>query len=187
MLKEGAGRAGVEFRMDDQQAMREALERSAKAVSLRPAVGQKTSRTRVRLRDGLQCDIEDGPWRLTAGAGPASGGSGEGPSPGTLGRGALGSCLAIGYACWAARLGVPIDALDVEIEADYDTRGELGVSDDVPAGYTGVRCIVSVTSRAPEADILRVIETADKYSPYRDVFARATPLRRDLRIVEPIA
>lgn len=177
---------GSEGSVGDEE-IRESLERSAKAVSLRPAVGQKTGRTKVRLRAGLQCDIVDGPWTLTAGAGPASGGSGGAPSPGMLGRGALGSCLAIGYGCWAARLGVPIDAVEVEVEADYDTRGELGVSDDVPPGYTEVRCIVTVTSRAPEADIARVIETADKYSPYRDVFARATPVRRDLRIVEPTA
>jgi hypothetical protein len=43
---------------------------------------------------------------------------------------------------------------------------------------------VSVTSTAPEADIRRVIDTADKYSPYRDVFSRANDLRRELRIVE---
>jgi hypothetical protein len=28
-------------------------------------------------------------------------------------------------------------------------------------------------------------ETADRYSPYRDVFARANELRPELRIVEP--
>lgn len=27
---------------------------------------------------------------------------------------------------WAARLGVPIDALEVAVQADYDVRGELG-------------------------------------------------------------
>ena len=171
--------------MDDQKPIREALERSVKAVSLKPAIGQKTGRTKVRLRAGLQCDIEDGAFRLTAGAGPATGGTGEGPSPGALGRGALGSCLAIGYACWAARLGVPIDAIDVEVEADYDVRGELGLSDEVPPGYTEVRCTVIVTSGAPEADITRLVETAEKYSPYFDVFARETPVRRQLRIVEP--
>ena len=171
--------------MDDQRVIREALERSAKAVSLKPAIGQKTGRTKVRLRPGLQCDIEDGAFRLTAGAGPATGGSGEGPSPGALGRGALGSCLAIGYACWAARLDVQVVSIEVEVEADYDVRGELGVSDDVPPGYTDVRYTVTITSRAPEADVQRVVDTAEQYSPYRDIFARATPMHRQVRIVEP--
>src|SRR5688572_12174585 len=158
--------------------IREALERNAKAVTLRPAIGRKTGRTMVKLKPGLECEVTDGSWTLTVGMSQNAGGTNAGPGPGTLGRGALGSCLALGYAMWAARLGVVIDALEVEVQADYDTRGELGVSDEVPPGYTQVRYTVTITSRAPQQDIQRVVDTADKYSPYRDVFARANDVRR---------
>jgi uncharacterized OsmC-like protein len=160
----------------------EILERNVKAVTLKPSIGQLTGRTRVTLQPGLACEIADGAWKLTAGIGPGSGGTGAGPSPGVLGRGALGSCLALGYAMWAARLGVEITSLTVDVEADYDTRGELGLSDDVPPGYLQVRYTVTVSSPAPDSDVHRVLDTADKYSPYRDVFARANDLRRDVRI-----
>jgi uncharacterized OsmC-like protein len=169
--------------MADSEDLRGILERSVKAVSIRPSIGQGTATTRVHLKPGLECEIEEGTWKLTAGVGAKSGGTNAGPNPGILGRGALGSCLAIGYAMWAARLGVPIASLDVEVEADYDRRGELGVSDDVPPGYTQVRYRVTVTSPAPEEDVRRMIDTADKYSPYRDVYARAHDVRRsDLTI-----
>jgi uncharacterized OsmC-like protein len=169
--------------MADSEDLREILERNVKAVSIRPSIGQGTATTRVHLKPGLECEIEEGTWKLTAGVGEKSGGTNAGPNPGILGRGALGSCLAIGYAMWAARLGVPIASLDVEVEADYDRRGELGVSDDVPPGYTQVRYRVTVTSPAPEEDVRRMIDTADKYSPYRDVYARAHDVRRsDLTI-----
>jgi uncharacterized OsmC-like protein len=170
--------------VDDEQ-VREILERNARAVTLRPGVARHTGRTRVRLQPGLECRITDGDWTLTAGMGAASGGSNAGPSPGTFGRGALGSCLALGIASWAARLDVPIDTLEVQVEADYDVRGELGVSDDVPPGYTQVRYIVTIGSRAPEADVRRVLETAEKYNPFLDVFARANDVRREVRIVQP--
>jgi uncharacterized OsmC-like protein len=173
--------------VDGDDTIREAMERSVKAVRLRPAIGQHTGRTTVRLRPGLECDVTDGPWTLKVAMGPASGGSGGGPGPGTLGRGALGSCLALGYGIWAARLGVPIDSVQVEVQADYDSRGELGVADDVPPGYTQVRCHVTIASRAPEEDVRRVVDTADRYSPYRDVFARANDVRRELTIVAPAA
>jgi uncharacterized OsmC-like protein len=169
------------------EAIRETLERNARAVSLRPAIGRKTGRTAVHLKPGLTCEITDGTWTLTASMGAAAGVTPVAPGPGTLGRGALGSCLALGYAMWAARLGVPLDAVDVVVEADYDTRGELGVSDDVPPGYTEIRYIVTVASRAPEADVRKVIDTADRYSPYLDVFTRAQDVRRELRIVEATA
>jgi uncharacterized OsmC-like protein len=168
--------------MNDQH-IRETLERNAKALSLRPALGRQTATSTVRLKPGLECEVVEGPWKLTVGVDEKSGGTNAGPSPGVLGRGALGSCLAVSYAMWAARLGVPIDALEVQVEADYDSRGELGVSDDVPPGYTQVRYRVTVSSAAPEADVQRVIDTADKYSPYRDVFARAHDVRRELAIV----
>jgi uncharacterized OsmC-like protein len=166
------------------EVIRETLERNARAVSLRPAIGRKTGRTSVHLKPGLTCEITDGPWTLTASMGAAAGVAPVAPGPGTLGRGALGSCLALGYAMWAARLGVSLDAVDVVVEADYDTRGELGVSDDVPPGYTQIRYIVTVASPASEADVRSVIDTADRYSPYRDVFTRAQDVHRELRIVQ---
>ncbi len=164
------------------EAIREALERNAKAVALRPAVGQGTARTRVTLGPDLACTVDEGQWTLTVGMSEKSGGANAGPNPGVLGRGALGSCLALGYAMWAARLDVPVGSLTVEVEADYDSRGELGVDDTVPPGYLQVRYIVTVESPAPEADVERLIDTADKCSAYLDVFRRAHDVRRDLRI-----
>lgn len=163
--------------------IRTILERKAKAVALRPAVGQNTARTKVRLKPGLECELTEGDWQLTVAMSAKSGGTNAGPNPGVLGRGALASCLALGYAMWAARLGVPLDTLEVEVEADFDSRGQLGVDDSVPPGYLEVRYLVTVGSPAPESDVRHVLDTADRYSPYRDVFARAHVVRRDVRIL----
>lgn len=168
--------------MDDTERIRTAVERNARAVALGPSLGQGTAKTVVRLKPGLECQIVEGAWTLTVGMSEKSGGTNAGPNPGILGRGALGSCLAIGYAMWAARLGVPVDALEVQVEADYDSRGELGVGDEVSPGYREVRYVVCVLSPAAEEDVRRVIDTADKCSPYLDVFARAHDVRRELRI-----
>ena len=169
--------------MASSEHIRIALERKAQEIALRPSAGQGTATTRVTLKPGLECDIEEGAWQLTAGIGKKMGGNNARPNPGMLGRGALGSCLAIGYGMWAARLGVPIDALTVEVQADYDGRGELGAADDVSPGYVQVRYRVIVTSPAPEPDVQRVLDIADKYSPYRDVYARAQDVRRDTTII----
>jgi len=162
--------------------VREALERNARAVALRPSVGQGTASTRVTLQPGLACEVVEGPWRFTVGMTEKYGGTNAGPNPGIFGRAAVGSCLAIGYAMWAARLGVPIDALNVEIQADYDTRGELAVDDDVRPGYTAMRYIVTVESRASEEEILRVLDTADRYSSWRDDMLNPVPLEREVRM-----
>jgi len=157
------------------------FERNRRAVSLRPTVGQGTAVTRVTLREDLACDIRDGAWELTAGMGSKSGGTGEGPDPGVLGRGALGSCLAVGYALWAAKAGLPLTSLEVEVRADYDVRGEYGL-DDVAPGYEQIRYVVTVESDAPEDEVRRVLDEADAYSPYLHLFRNPQDVRRDLRI-----
>jgi uncharacterized OsmC-like protein len=171
--------------MEDTDRIRTALDRNVQALTLRPAVGQGTARTVARLGPGLSCQVTEGPWTLTVGMTEKYGGSNAGPNPGVLGRGALASCLAVGYAMWAARLDVPLDSLTVEIEADYDFRGELGVEETVRPGYREVRYTVTVESPAPEQEVMRVLDTGDRYSSYLDVFGNAIPLRREVRISAP--
>ena len=163
-------------------AIKTALERNVKAVTLRPSVGQGTAVTRVRLGADLRCEIEEGSWKLAAGMTEKYGGDGSAPNPGVLGRAAIGSCLAIGYAMWASRLQVPITSLEVEIQADYDVRGELGVNDDVRPGYGEIRYIVRVESDASAEDVARVLDTAERRSSWLDIVANATPMRREVHI-----
>lgn len=165
-----------------QERIRTALERNARAVSLRPGVGQGTAVTRVRLEEGLRCQVEEGNWRLTVDMSPKSGGNDAGPNPGTYGRAGLGSCLAVGYAMWAARLGVPLTRLEVEVQADYDVRGELGVDDDVSPAYPEVRYVVTVESDAPEEEVRRVLDTADRYSSYLTIWREPMTLVREVRL-----
>ena len=127
--------------MGSMDGIRAACERTASALTARPAIGQKTFVTRVLVHDGLTCDIEEGPWHLTADLPRQLGGQAAGPTPGTFGRAALGSCLAICYVMWAARLGVPLTNVAVEVHADADTRGLLGIEEVLPAILTyGMSC-----------------------------------------------
>ena len=157
------------------------LDRNAKALELRPSVGQGTAVTRVRLTEGLACHIEEGAWQLTADMSEKSGGAGTGPNPGMLGRASLGSCLAIGYAMWAARRGVPIRSLEVEVQADYDTRAEYGIDGPRP-GYRQVRCIVNVESDAPEEDVRRVLDEANAASSYLHIWQDPQDVSIDIRV-----
>ena len=166
------------------EKIRTAFERCAKALSLRPSLGRSTGVSRARIRQGLTCEIEEGPWKLQADMPTQAGGDAAAPTPGVFGRAAFGSCLAIGYMMQAAKLGVPIAALEVEIQADYDDGALFGVSDS-PAGYLEVRYRVTVESSAPESEVLRVLDEGDEHSPYLDVFRRAQACTRSVRIVSP--
>ncbi len=168
--------------MADQGAIRAIVERNIELLALKPARGHLSCATRARLVDGVRCEIVEGPWKFMADLPAKAGGDDSAPTPGVLGRGALASCLTMGIAIWAARLGVPLDALEVEVQADFDARGELGVATGVPPGYSEVRYVVRVESPAPRDEVDQLLRMAERHSPYLDVFGRAMTLRRVLHL-----
>jgi uncharacterized OsmC-like protein len=163
-------------------AIREIAERHVALLAVKPSWGHLTCTTRARLVGGLRCEIEEGRWQLAADMPAKVGGDETAPTPGVLGRAALAGCLTVGIAHWAARLGVPIGALEVEVQADFDARGELGMGDGIPAGYSEVRYTVAIESPAPRHELDRLLDLAERHSPYLDVFGRAIPLRRVRRL-----
>jgi len=169
--------------MNQSEKIKTAFERQSKALELRSGIGKGTAVTKVKIKNGLTCQIEEGTWKLVADMNPKWGGNDEGPNPGIYGRGALGSCLAMGYIMWAAKLGVDIEDLEVEIHADYDTRGMCGADETLP-GYLGIKYLVRLSSTSPGEEIIKMLDTADKYSSYFDVFTREVKLEREVEITK---
>ncbi len=167
--------------MTDPTKIREIAERNARTLALKPTRGHLTGVTKARIVDGLRCEIEEGAWRLAADMPLKAGGDETAPTPGMLGRGALASCLAIGISIWAARLGVAIDALEVEVQGDFDVRGELGVG-DVSPGYQEVRYLISIDSPASEEALVALLETTERHSPLLDLYGREQKMERVLRL-----
>lgn len=170
--------------MATEKTLHSIVERAAAAVTLRPAIGQGTDTTTVRLRNGTTCDVEEGPWQLTADLTPELGGSDEHPGPGFLLRAALGTCFVQTAALWAAKFGVSINHLDVEVEANHDARGLLGVDGAAPR-FTGLRYRITAESTAPKDDVRRVLDAARAHSPVHDSLEHAFTIERDVHIVAP--
>ncbi len=167
--------------MSKTERIRQAFERNRKAVELRPSIAHSTSRVTCRTIDGVTCEVTDGTTKMITDEPEADGGDDLGPTPGFFIRAGLASCCAMCYVTCAARLAVPIDSIEVEVESDADAHGVLGLA-DVPSGFTAVRYLVTVHSSAPEADILKVIEAGDNMSPMLEVVRDPVPVKREVRI-----
>lgn len=170
--------------MDPNEQIRFAFTRVADALSRKPAFGLGTGISRASIRNGLTCEIREGDWTMTADMPQQAGGNAAGPTPGVFGRAALGSCLAIGYMMRAAVMKIPIAALEVEIQADYDDGALFGTAPQVPPGYLEIRYSVTVDSEAPEELIIQLLDEADRHSPYLDVFQRAQTCCRTVTIIQ---
>jgi uncharacterized OsmC-like protein len=161
--------------------VRTVFRRNRQALSLRPALGRGTAVTRVRATGGLGVEITEGDWTVVSDATLNGGGANAAPNPGVLGRGALGACLAQAIVMQAADLGVPVEGVEVLVEADYDGNGLYGTT-DVHAGYPGLRLLVTVTSPATEDDVKAVYRRALDHCPYLENVRRPIPVEPTLRV-----
>ncbi len=169
--------------MSDTQQIKTAIQRTKKALALKPALGIGTGISKVRITNGLACEIQEGNWKMNADMPGGAGGDGTAPTPGVYGRAALGSCLAIGYMMKAAELEIPISSLEVVVEADFDDGAIFGTAaSDVPPGYLEIRYTINIESNAPEETIMQLLDDGDARSPYLDVFTRAQKCIRKVNI-----
>ncbi len=170
--------------MSDMQKIRTAIERTKKALTLKPALGRSTGISKVRITNRLTCDIQEDKWKFNADMPEAAGGNASAPTPGVYGRAALGSCLAIGYMMKAAELEIPVQALEVEVEADFDDGALFGTADkNIPPGYLEIRYTVNIVSDASEEKIMQILNDGDGHSPYLDIFTRAQKCIRKVNIM----
>jgi uncharacterized OsmC-like protein len=180
----GVNFLGRRHKVENNERIKSAYDRHVRLISQKPSIATGTQITRVKVREGLTCDIEAKSRKLITDIDLDQGGNDQGPSPGDYCLAGLGGCLAIGYMIHAARLGVPISSLEVEIQGDYDLHGEYGLN-STPAGYLAIRYIVNIESDADETDILRVLDETDKVDSMLDTFRRPIPMERELQLNRP--
>jgi uncharacterized OsmC-like protein len=163
-----------------------AFTRMVQILKRRSAFGLGTAVSRTTVTDGLTCMVREGDWSFTVDMSEEVGGNAAGPTPGVYGRAALGSCLAIGYMMRAGALGIPIQSLSVEIQADFDDGALFGTSPDtVRPGYSEVRYIVSLETAAETSQVMELLDEAERHSPYLDVFTSPQVCIRQVNISRP--
>lgn len=100
-----------------------------------------------------------------SGAHPGVGGVEGLPCSGDMLLGALAACQEITVRMVAAAMGVELEALEVVASGDFDLRGTLGLSRDVPVGLTSIRCHtrVKIAGDADPERARRLLENAERY------------------------
>lgn len=103
------------------------------------------------------------------------GGTDQAPNPVEHLIGALGSCLAIGYAAVATASGIRLDDLRIDIEGELNLKTFLGIAPG-NAGYETLRATVHIESDADEEAIRELHEKVVATSPVGHTLSRAVPL-----------
>jgi len=107
------------------------------------------------------------------------GGTDTAPNPVEQIIGALGACLAIGYAANATAAGIEIDDLRIDIKGELNLRTFLGLESG-NAGYETLQATVHIDSDADDAVIAELHDKVVATSPVGHTLSRAVPLTIEL-------
>lgn len=172
--------------MANPKTIKKAFERTTKAFKEKPSVAQKTGRVKARSEEGLACNIEAGPFNFKTDMPKPIGGDESAPTPGMYEAAALGSCVTIMAKMWGAKLDVPIDSIEAEVEYDVDKRFLFDLG-EVPSRWSTIRYHITVESTASEKDVMRVLDKAHQQSHVRGDYEHMHQIERSVTINEAIA
>ncbi|HSR55957.1 MAG TPA: OsmC family protein [Alphaproteobacteria bacterium] len=86
---------------------------------------------------------------------------------------ALASCLTTSMVAHAAVGGIPIKSVQSQIEGDIDLRGFLGLSPDVPRGYTALRITFKVDA---DPKYRKRLKELAEFSPVMNTITNGAPV-----------
>ena len=87
------------------------------------------------------------------------GGDGSAPTPGFFIRAGLIGCVAIGIKMTAAREGVPLESVDVDVEMDFDDSAVFGLGSNSAAPLE-TRFTIALQSSAPWDQVTAMVDRA---------------------------
>lgn len=112
---------------------------------------------------------------------PGLGGTDVAANPVEQLLGALGNCLAVGYAANATASGIELEDLKIQLEGDLDLHTFLGLNPEGNAGFDTIRASVHLDApKATDEEIADLHERVTATSPVGHTLSRPVPIAIDL-------
>lgn len=142
------------------------------AIQAEPARAETTWSATVNWNGGFRSEARIRDFSPVPSDEPAGlGGSDTAPNPVEQLLGALGNCLAVGYAANASVAGIELKSLQIELTGDLDLHTFLGL-DDGHAGFRSIRATVQLESDAAPEAIAALHDKVTSTSPVGHTLAR---------------
>lgn len=151
--------------MDRDAEMRDKQERVISVFRKKPGSAFSTNKAAGHLGEGLACTVRQDAHEAVMDMSRLLGGDETGPSPGFFIRAGLIGCVAIGIKMTAIREGIRIDALDVDVEMDFDDSAMLGLGSNTAAPLA-TRLTIKIEGPAPRSELEAMVARALAADPY---------------------
>ncbi|MGH3288544.1 MAG: OsmC family protein [Streptosporangiaceae bacterium] len=145
-------------------------------IRQRPSAAQTTWSAQVRWTGAFRSEATVRKFAPIASDEPAGmGGTDSAPNPVEQLLGALGNCLAVGYAANASVAGITIRDLRIDLDGDLDLHAFLGLADG-HAGFSAIRVTVHLDTDADDAAVAELHAKVAASSPVGQTLSKAIPV-----------
>jgi len=142
-----------------------------------PKAAQLILEARAKLdTDAVTALVETCPSPAVAGLHPATGGTGQEACSGDMLLQALVGCAGVTLGAVAKAMALNVRGGDVLAEGDIDFRGTLGVSKEVPVGFSAVRLRFELDTDATDEQVAKLIQLTERYCVVAQTIRAAVPV-----------
>lgn len=142
-----------------------------------PAAARITLHAEASLaQGGITCKVATGRALVEAGLHPATGGDGLAVCSGDMLLEALVACAGVTLRAVATALDIPVRGGTVTAEGDLDFRGTLGVSKEVPVGFTAIRLRFRLDTDATAEQLATLMKLTERYCVVYQTLAKSPRL-----------
>ena len=121
--------------------------------------------------------ITAGKHEFTIDEPPALGGENVGANPVEHLLAALAACQVITVKVWAAKLGLTVDDVTVELAGPIDLRGFFGVDAEVRAGFEEIEVTTRIIGSEPAGAYAELVRKVEEHCPVLDNLTAGVPVR----------
>lgn len=149
-----------------------------------PERARWTLRAQGEIGPGVTCRVETSPAPVVAGLHPATGGSGLEACSGDMLLQALVACAGVTLGAVATALGIELRRGTVRAEGDLDFRGTLGVSKEVPVGFSEIRLNFDLDTDAEPDKLDTLLRLTERYCVVFQTLNQPPRLRASYRVAQ---
>jgi uncharacterized OsmC-like protein len=146
-----------------------------------PERAKLTLKATGSLGAGVTCKVATGKALVEAGLHPATGGDGSAACSGDMLLEALVGCAGVTLRAVATALDIPLRGGSVTAEGDLDFRGTLGVSKEVPVGFSAIRLNFDLDSDATPEQLETLLKLTKRYCVVYQTLAQPPVLATTLK------
>lgn len=159
--------------------LRDLVEATSSALAEHPeaAVIRPAAATALVVDTATEVTIRAGRHEFTIDEPPILGGQDRGANPVEHLLASLGACQVITYQVWAAKLGIVLDAIEVDVAGDLDVHGFFGLDPQVRPGFQYIDVSVRLTGPETDERYAELTRLVDEHCPVLDVLVNGVPVR----------